>query len=138
MRRALNAGVTPEELRNRTKQYAVDVTRFAQPLLGDFAARDPGAQLSRSAASAAANYRAACVARSHPEFRAKIGLALEECDESVYWLEFLRDAGLAQGEKLNRLLSEGRELARILGASKRTSQIRSRSSHRRRQATSPR
>ena len=73
------------------------------------------ANCTRSAASAAANYRSACVARSHTEFRAKLGIALEECDESLYWLEFIRDSELSAGDELRRLLGEGKELARILG-----------------------
>ncbi len=68
----------------------------------------PRCQVSRAAASAAANYRSACVARSHAEFRAKLGIALEECDESLYWLEFLRDSELSNGDGLAKLLKEGK------------------------------
>jgi len=117
--------VTAQELRDRTKKYAIDTARFVEPLFGHVSRRDAASQLSRAAASVAANYRAACVARSHAEFIAKIGLALEECDESVYWLEFLAGCGCF-GEELGRLTIEGRELTKILGASKRTSRARSR------------
>jgi four helix bundle protein len=117
--------VTPQELRDRTKKYAVETARFAERLFGQASTRHAASQLSRAAASAAANYRAACVARSHAEFTAKIGLVLEECDESVYWLEFLAECG-SFGEEIGRLTSEGRELTKILGASKRTSRARSR------------
>jgi len=77
--------------------------------------------VSRAAASAAANYRSACVARSHAEFRAKLGIAFEECGESLYWLEFLRDSELSSLDGLAKLLKEGKELAKMLAASKRTS-----------------
>ncbi len=70
-------------------------------------------------------YGAACVARSHAEFRAKIGVALEEADESVFWLEFLKRTGRVKGPEWDALLAEARELARILGASARTSRRRS-------------
>ena len=117
--------VTPQELRDRTRKYALEVAKLAEPLFAYVATRNAGEQMSRSAASAAANYRAACVARSRAEFTAKIGLALEECDESVYWLEFLAGCGRC-GDELGRLTSEGRELTKILAASKRTSLARSR------------
>ena len=118
--------VTPQELRDRTRKYALDVAKLAEPLFAYVVTRNAGEQLSRAAASAAANYRAACVARSHDEFRAKIGLALEECDESVYWLEFVADNGRLSEARLRELTTEGRELTKILGASKRTSRARSR------------
>jgi four helix bundle protein len=117
--------VTPAELRDRTAVFASEVSRFTRSLLSDLATRDTGMQLARAATATAANYRAACVARSHAEFRAKIGLSLEECDESLYWLEFLRDSGLVAESNLRALLSEAKELARILAASKRTSSRRS-------------
>jgi four helix bundle protein len=104
--------------------YAADVSRLARPLYGVLPARDGASQLTRSAASAAANYRAACGARSHAEFRSKISIALEECDESVYWMEYLLDSGLSDDKYFKDLLSEGRELTKILGASKRTSRKR--------------
>jgi four helix bundle protein len=117
--------MTPQELRDRTRKYALDVARLAEPLFGYISTRAAAEQLSRAAASAAANYRAACVARSHDEFRAKVGLALEECDESVYWLEFVAGNGRLSKERLHELTTEGRELTRILAASKRTSLARS-------------
>lgn len=102
-------------------------------LLADAATRDPAIQLARAATSTAANYRAACLARSHAEFRSKIGLTLEEADESVYWLEYLREAALSADPDLGPLTREGLELTRILGASKRTSTERAK--HRRRDQT---
>lgn len=118
--------MTPQELRDRTKQFAIDAARLGEPLLGSVATRDAAEQLMRAAASTAANYRAACVARSRTEFAAKIGLALEECDESVYWLELLAERGRVKGNVLDGLTREGRELTKILGASKRTSRRSSR------------
>jgi four helix bundle protein len=122
--------VTPQELRDRTKKYAVDVVRTVEPLCDKPLTRDAALQLARAASSVAANYRAACVARSHAEFRSKIGLALEECDESVYWLELLTDVARPAGTALSTLATEGHELTRILGASKRTSHARSRTPRR--------
>jgi four helix bundle protein len=122
--------VNAQELRDRSATYAATVSRFSRPLLTSLASRDAACQVSRAAASAAANYRAARVARSHAEFRAKLSIALEECDESLYWLEYLRDSELSDGEAPVNLLSEGKELAKILAASKRTSARRARAAKR--------
>ena len=63
---------------------------------------------------------AAGLARSHREFISKISQVLEEADESIHWLEFLRDAQVTQNERLAPLIREARELAAIFGASRRT------------------
>ncbi len=112
--------MTPQELRERTTAFAVDVARFAKLLFENAAARSMADQLQRAAASAAANYRSAGLARSHAEFRSKIAVALEEADEALHWLQFAQRAGLASGETVERLVQEAAELAAILGASRRT------------------
>jgi four helix bundle protein len=68
----------------------------------------------------AANYRAACRARSRAEFIAKIGIVLEEVDESVLWLEMLIDLGILKKGRLDQLLSEARQLTAIFTASRQT------------------
>ena len=77
-------------------------------------------QLLGSGTSVAANYRAVCRARSRAEFLAKIGIVLEEVDESAFWLELLSDAGLVPASKLVSLLAEANELTAIFNASKNT------------------
>jgi len=79
-----------------------------------------GKQLLRCGTSVAANYRAACRARTKTEFIAKIGLVLEEADEAILWLELLVESGIVQPEKAESLLSEARELTAIFTASRRT------------------
>jgi four helix bundle protein len=79
-----------------------------------------GKQLLRSGTSVAANYRAACRARSKPEFIAKIGIVLEEVDESVLWIEMLVDAQILKKERLEHLLNEARQLTAIFTASRQT------------------
>jgi four helix bundle protein len=76
-----------------------------------------GKQLLRSGTSVAANYRAACRARSRPEFLSRLYVALEEADESVLWMELLIESGMIKKEKLELLLSEARQLTAILTAS---------------------
>jgi len=79
-----------------------------------------GQQLLRAATSVAANYRAACRARSHREFLFKLGIVEEEADESLFWLEFIAEAGIIPGEKLKELVSEASQLTAIFVASRRT------------------
>jgi four helix bundle protein len=116
--------MTPEELRERTMDFGVRVAALIEPLFASPVTRENAEQLGDASSSVGSNYGAACVARSHAEFRAKIGVALEEADESVFWLEFLRRTGRAKGPVLEALLAEGKELARILSASARTSRRR--------------
>ena len=113
--------MTPQQLRQRLADLAIQVVRLCRPLVADPMARHPASQAARAAGSAAANYRAATVARSHAEFTAKIGTALEEADETVFWLEHLRQAGMLSEDAVAASLQESLEMAAILGASKRTS-----------------
>ncbi|HKF20048.1 MAG TPA: four helix bundle protein [Candidatus Angelobacter sp.] len=68
----------------------------------------------------AANYRAAGRARSKAEFIAKLGVVIEEADETVFWLELLRDSGIIKPTKLERMLDEANQLLAIFSASRRT------------------
>jgi four helix bundle protein len=79
-----------------------------------------GKQLLRSGTSVGANYRAAGRARSKPEFIAKIGIVVEEADETVFWLECLGDSGIVKAKRLQDLLKEANSLLAIFAASQRT------------------
>lgn len=125
-RSALQRGMTPQELRNRTAQFAVDVTTLARRFAKEPASEIAINQLIRSATGTAANYRAAGHARSHAEFTSRISVALEEADECVHWLEFTERAGLVKGTEATRLLKEAKELAAIFGASRRTAAAKAR------------
>jgi four helix bundle protein len=83
-----------------------------------------GKQLLRSSTSVAANYRAACRARTKAEFIAKVGIVLEEADEAVLWLELLTESGIISADKTESLLAEARELTAIFTASRRTARER--------------
>ncbi len=106
-----------EELRDRTKKFAVRVVRVyrALPLKTD--AQVLGKQLMRSGTGIAANYRASCRSRSKAEWIAKIGVVVEEADETVFWLEMLSDCGIVPLKKLESLLAEAHELSAIFTAS---------------------
>jgi four helix bundle protein len=110
-------------LKNRTKQFALRVIRLCQALPKNDECRAISRQLLRSATSIAANYRAACRGRSKPEFIAKIGIVVEEADETVLWIELLIEANLFPGEKLQPLLKEAKELLSIFAASQRTARM---------------
>jgi four helix bundle protein len=114
----------PEELRSRTKQFAIRVVRLFKALPRSEEARILGRQVLRSGTSVAANYRAACRARSRAEFVAKVGVVLEEADETEFWLELLIETGIIEAVKLQNLLAETRELVRIFSSSQITAKSR--------------
>jgi four helix bundle protein len=77
-------------------------------------------QILRSATGVAANYRAVGLARSKAEFISKLGIVVEEADETVFWLELLSDSGIIPASKLRKLMAEGNELVAIFLASRKT------------------
>ena len=87
-------------------------------------ARVIGRQVLRSGTPVAANYRAVCRARSRAEFVAKIGVVLEEIDETVFWLELLIETGIVSQSRMENLLKEASELLAIFAASQRTARNR--------------
>lgn len=109
-----------EELKARTKAFAVRVVKMTEALPRTRAADIVARQVIRSATSVGANYRAACRGRSHREFTAKIGVVAEEADESLYWLEMLVETGLMSKAKLENLIQEADELTAIFTASSHT------------------
>ena len=110
----------PEDLRERTKKFALRVIRLFRALPRSEDAQVIGKQLLRSGTSVAANYRASCRARSRPEFAARVGIVMEEADETVFWLELISESGMLPTSRLEPLLRESRELAAIFTASYRT------------------
>jgi four helix bundle protein len=108
------------ELQERTKRFALRVLKLVDALPRTAAGRAISSQLIRSATSVGANYRSACRARSRLEFAAKLGIALEEAGESLYWLELIHEAGLLPESKLSLLLSEADELTAILASGRKS------------------
>ena len=95
--------MTPQELRERTRQFALRVVRFCRTLPPTAEAHEIGGQLRRAANGVASNYRAAGRARSRAEFAARIGIVLEEADESEHWLPVLSNGlPLARGTSIGR------------------------------------
>jgi four helix bundle protein len=112
--------MTPEQLKERTKAFALRVIRLSRSLPNSRDAQIIGAQLLRSGTSVGANYRAVCRSRSKADFIAKLGVVIEEADESAYWLELLIETGVIKKEKLTSLLSEAHELTAIFNAARNT------------------
>ena len=108
------------ELQQRTRQFALRILKLVDALPNTAAGRAISNQLGRSAMSVGANYRAACRARSRVEFAAKLGTVLEEADESLYWLEMIRDAKLIPEAKISLLLKEADELTAIVAAGRKS------------------
>ncbi|GAA4442386.1 four helix bundle protein [Pontibacter saemangeumensis] len=111
-----------EEFKKRAKIFALRVIKLYQSLPNNVEAQILGKQLLRAATSVAANYRAACRARSSAEFVSKIGIVLEESDESLFWLEVLEEAGIVPAKRLTQLKQEANELTAILTTIRKSSQ----------------
>ena len=109
-----------EELKHRTKAFAIRIVKLFRSLPKTEEARIIGRQVLRSGTSVAANYRAGCRARSKAEFISKIGVVVEEADETVCWLEMLIETKIVSAQKLADLLKEANELLAIFAASQRT------------------
>lgn len=109
-----------EELQSRTKRFALRILRLCRSLPKSDEARIIGKQVLRSGTSIGANYRAACRARSRAEFVAKLGIVLEEADETAFWLELLQESDVFPEPKLRSLVQEANELVSIFVASIRT------------------
>jgi four helix bundle protein len=110
----------PFTSRTEPKRFALDVLAFVRTLPAMDEARDIGRQLVRSATSVGANYRAVCRGRSRAEFISRCGVALEEADESAFWLEILIESDIAPTPKARSLLDEAEQLTAILAQSKLT------------------
>jgi len=112
-----------DDLKRRTKEFAVRIMRLADALPNTVSGRAIGGHLVRAGTSVGANYRAACRGRSKAEFEAKLGIVVEEADESAYWLELIIEGNLLSKNRVASLVKEAEELAAIMVASIQTSQV---------------
>jgi four helix bundle protein len=109
-----------DELRLRTKKLAIRTVELAEKMPNNYATQVIGKQLIRSATSVAANYRAVGRARSRADFINKMGIVLEEADETLFWLEMLSDLKKIQGDEFNSILIESKEIVAIFTAANKT------------------
>jgi four helix bundle protein len=106
-----------EALKKRTLQFGLDVIAFCRVLRQTWEGRELSDQLFRSGTRVGANYHAACRARSHADFVNKMGIVVEEADESVYWLTLIHAANFCRDASLGPLLQEATELWAIFNQS---------------------
>ena len=109
-----------EGFKKRTQEFALRIIKLYKVLSMTAECQVIGKQLLRSGTSVAANYRAACRARSKAEFLSKMSIVVEEADESVFWLELLTATGIIPAKQLNSLLSEANEILAIVSKAKKT------------------
>ena len=112
--------MTEQEMKQRTKTFALRVIKLVDSLPNRLTARRIGDQLVRAGTSVAANYRAACRGRSKADFLSKLGIVEEEADESAFWMEILTEAGLMPAKRVAKLLEEANQLTAIVVASRKT------------------
>jgi four helix bundle protein len=108
---------TPEDLRSRTKSFALSIIRMFVRLPKTAEAQILGRQVLRSGTSIGANYREAYRARSDAEFIAKLGDCLKEAEETVYWIELLSESNIVQPEMVAHIQQETNQLIAIFVAS---------------------
>jgi four helix bundle protein len=108
-----------EDLKKRTQAFGISIIRLIQALPHRGSTRILGQQLIRCGTSVGANFRAACRARSGPDFIAKLKIVEEECDESIYWLEMFRDTN-ATMHSVPPLIAEANQILSIIVASIKT------------------
>jgi four helix bundle protein len=102
-----------DEMKKRTKEYAKRIINLCRSLPPTEEARLLRGQLFRAGTAVGANYRAACRARSKRDFISKLGIVLEEADESLYWMELLVETEIVKADLLGRLMGEANELVSI-------------------------
>src|SRR4030081_2242314 len=112
--------MTPEQLKARTKYFALRIIKLVGALPKTIEGRAIANQLVRCGTSIAANYRATCRARSKAEFIAKIGIVLEEADEAQLWRELIADGKILSVKRVEPLLSEANELVAIMVTSRKS------------------
>lgn len=113
-----------EDLKARTKHFAIKIVTTVGGLKGTIESRVLGTQVLRSGTSLAANYRAVCRARSRAEFIAKLGVVVEETDETIFWLDLMAETNVVSRDQIDNLLKEAYELLAIFSASRRTAKSR--------------
>ncbi|HEY2973981.1 MAG TPA: four helix bundle protein [Pyrinomonadaceae bacterium] len=107
-----------DDLKKRTKQFALRILKLVAALPNNVQGRAIANQLVRAGTAVAANYRAACRGRSKAEFIAKLGTVEDEADESAFWMESIIEGELLKAQQVEPLLEEAVELRRIMASSR--------------------
>jgi len=109
------------QLKRRTKNFAKNIIHLSRTLPNNREGRLIGNQVFRSGTSVAANYRAACRGRSKAEFVSKLAIVEEEADETMFWLELIKEMDISNHPSLETLIKESSdEIVAIMVSSIRT------------------
>jgi four helix bundle protein len=117
-----------EQFRIRSRSFAMGICRLMEKLPKNQSLYYLKGQIIRSGTSVAANFRAACRARSSQEYYSKLCIVVEECDETLFWLEFMEETFYLQNEKFKILEKEATELLAVFSTTKRKLKERIKSS----------
>lgn len=120
MEKELSKKEFAKEFRDRTKNFAIRIIHFCKTLPRTQEGGIISNQLLRCGTSVGSNYRAVCRARSRNEFYSKLCIVVEEADETLFWLELIRDARIKQNETLNSLLKEAEENLSVVATARKT------------------
>jgi len=112
------------ELKQRTQKFALEIIKFVMEIPYLKNVNTICIQLLKSGTSIGANYRSACRAQSHKHFISKLSIAEEEADETVYWLELLKEIKITDDKEIKNLLKEAKELTAIFTSARRTARQR--------------
>ena len=114
-----------EKMRRRTKAAAIAIINYITDCKPSTSLRVISNQIIKSATSTAANYRAACLARSGREFFAKMSIVVEEADETVFWLEILYESKVkVDKEGIIPLGKEWREISKIMNTARKNAKVK--------------
>jgi four helix bundle protein len=119
-----NRKVQKQDFQKRTMEFGLRVVHLVETLPKTQTAQVLGRQLLRSGTSVGANYRSAVRGKSRADFIAKMGIVEEECDEAIYWMEMLIEAGLVRRESLRDLVDEANQIVAITVSSIKTARAR--------------
>ena len=109
-----------QQMKTRTKEFAKQIIKFCRDLPNNREGRLIGNQIFRSGTSVAANYRAACRARSIADFISKLAIVEEEADETLFWLELIKEMKILDNDFIDSLMKENDEIIAIIVASIKT------------------
>ncbi|NDI97837.1 four helix bundle protein [Flavobacterium sp. LaA7.5] len=116
--------MTSEQLKFRTKQYSLSIIDLVEKLPITTSSRVVSYQIAKSGTSVGANYRAVCRSRSNKEFIAKMEIVLEESDETLFWLEIIKEKKWIEDIIIDNLWKEGNELTAIFVSSLKTAKAK--------------
>ena len=108
------------QMKDRTKEFAKEIIKLCRKLPKDREGNLIGNQIFRSGTSVAANYRSACRARSKAEFISKLAIVEEEADETLFWLEIIKEMEILDKQSIDRLMKENDEIIAIVVTSIKT------------------